>query len=99
MVEQERNLFIVDSVQGIFRFDLYGFYNTTYHFKTKEVQYFNGYLVYQQIPSLFSYQTQTISEKIILLPNPASIVQVRIERNKLFILRKNTLEIYDLIQS
>ena len=99
MVEQERNLFIVDSVQGIFRFDLYGFYNTTYHFKTKEVQYFNGYLVYPQIPSLFSYQTQTISEKKILLPNPASIVQVRIERNKLFILRKKTLEIYDLIQS
>ena len=99
MVEQERNLFLVDSVQGIYKFDLYGFYNTTYHFKTKAVQYFNGYLVYQQIPFLFSYQTQTILEKRILLPNPASILQVRIERNKLFILRKNTLDIYDLIQS
>jgi hypothetical protein len=99
MVEQERNLFMVDSLQGIYKFDLYGFYNTTYHFKTKAVQYFNGYLVYQQIPFLFSYQTQTILEKRILLPNPASILQVRIERNKLFILRKNTLDIYDLIQS
>ena len=91
MVEQERNLFMVDSLQGIYKFDLYGFYNTTYHFKTKMVQYFNGYLVYQQ--------TQTILEKKVLLPNPASILQVRIERNKIFILRKNTLDIYDLIQS
>ncbi len=99
MVEQERNLFMVDSLQGIYKFDLYGFYNTTYHFKTKTVQYFNGYLVYQQNPFLFSYQTQTILEKKVLLPNPASILQVRIERNKIFILRKNTLDIYDLIQS
>ena len=55
--------------------------------------------MYQQNPFLFSYQTQTILEKKVLLPNPASILQVRIERNKIFILRKNTLDIYDLIQS
>lgn len=98
MVEQERNLFMVDSTEGIFKFDLYGFYNTTYHFKTNEIQYINGYLVYKNLPYLYSYQTQTISEKKILLPNSETILQVRIERNKVFILRKNGLEIYDLIQ-
>jgi hypothetical protein len=98
MIEQERNLFMVDSTEGIFKFDLYGFYNTTYHYKTNEIQYFNGYLVYQNLPYLFSYNTQTISEKKILLPTPETIRQVRIERNKVFILRKNCLEIYDLIQ-
>lgn len=99
MVEQERNLLIVDSLQGIFKFDLYGFYNTTFHFKTTEIQYLNKYLVYTQLPNLVSYNTQTISEKSITLPNPSTIKQVRIERNKVYILRKNELEIYDLIQS
>ena len=95
MVEQDRNLYLVDSLQGIFKFDLFGFYNTTFHFNTKEVQCFNQDIVFMQQGVLTSYNTQTIQEKKQTLTDSSNILQVRIERNKLYVRKKNQIEIYN----
>lgn len=96
MIEQERNLFVVDSVEGIKRFDQYGFFKAGYDFYTHEVQYFNDYLVYYAEPYLYSYHTLSFQNKKIELSNPESIQQVRVERDKVYVLRLESLDIYDL---
>lgn len=98
MIEQERNLFVVDSTEGIKRFDQYGFFKTGYDFYTHETQFFNDYLVYYSKPYLYSYHTASFQEKKMELPNPESIQQVRVERNKVYILRFESLDIYNLIE-
>ena len=96
MIEQERQLFVVDSLQGIKQFDLYGFYKNSFPFLTKEVQWINQQLIYFASPYLFSYQVKQFTDQKIALPDAPSILQVRTERNRVFILRENLLEIYSL---
>lgn len=96
MVEQNRNLYIIDSLQGIFKFDLFGFYTNTYSFKTKEVQLFQNDLVFTDAIALHAYNTQTITEKKIKLPPLLDIHQVRVERNKVYIRLPNEIQIYSL---
>jgi hypothetical protein len=98
ITEQERNLFVLDTNLGILKFDQFGTYITTYHFTPKEVQYINGYLVFYKNGELLSYQLQTLQERKIQLPEAESILQARIEKNRLYILRKDALEIYDKVQ-
>jgi hypothetical protein len=94
LCEQERNLFVVDSVQGILRFDQFGTYITTYHFNTKEVQYINNQLVFKQGDSLVVYNTNTLKEQSISLPIASDVLQVRTEQNRLYIRRKQGIDIY-----
>lgn len=96
MVEQDRSLFMVDSIQGIKKFDQFGFYQSGFPFLTNEVQYINRYLVYYKHPLLYSYNTQTFNEATLKLPNQEDILQVRTERNYVYILRKESLDIYQL---
>jgi hypothetical protein len=97
MVEHGRNLYMLDSTQGIFKFDLFGFYNTTYPFQTKEMQCFKENIVYTKGNQLFSYNTQTLHEKHILLPlDEAHTLQVRVERNKVYIRTSSRINIYQL---
>lgn len=94
MVEQDRTLFVVDTIAGVKKFDSYGFYNTTFPIHTKQVQYVNDYLLYYHAPYLYSYNLRSTLEKKMDLPEPDDILQVRMERNKVFILRKKSLDIY-----
>jgi hypothetical protein len=96
MVEQDRSLFMVDSLQGIKKFDQYGFYQTSYAFNATEIQYFNNFLVYYKKPFLYSYNTKTLSEQKIEVPNSADCLQVRLERNRLYIRRSATIDMYNL---
>ena len=96
MVEQDRSLFMVDSIQGIKKFDQFGFYQSGFPFLTNEVQYINRYLVYYKHPLLYSYNTQTFNEATLKLPNQEDILQVRTERKNVYILRKESLDIYQL---
>jgi hypothetical protein len=45
---------------------------------------------------LYSYNTQTFNEATLKLPNQEDILQVRTERNNVYILRKESLDIYQL---
>ncbi|HPI55232.1 MAG TPA: hypothetical protein PLU10_11115 [Chitinophagaceae bacterium] len=96
MIEQERQLFVVDSTQGIKQFDLYGFFKQSFPFLTNEVQWINQQLIYFKSPYLYSYQVRQFTDQKIELPNASTIFQVRTERNRVFILRENQLEIYSL---
>jgi hypothetical protein len=96
MIEQDRSLFIADTIDGIRKFDQFGFFNTTFALKTNNIQTFNSFLVYYSSPFLYSYNTKSFTEKKILLPQPENILAVRVERNRLFILREDQLDIYDL---
>lgn len=96
MVEHERSLYIADTAAGIRKFDLFGFYSTTYPFKVTNLQFFTTSLVYYANPFLHAYNMQSISEKKIVLPQPETIISVRVERNSLFILRTTSLDIYEL---
>lgn len=94
MVEQDRKFFLVDSVKGVYVFDQYGLYKLRYPIQTKAIQYFNDYLVYYKPPELISYHIRSFNEQRLTLPEPETILQVRLERNKVYILRPNGVSIY-----
>ncbi|MBK7689617.1 MAG: hypothetical protein IPJ31_00325 [Bacteroidetes bacterium] len=96
MTEYDRSLYIVDSTEGIFKFDQFGLFKTRYPFHTRELQLFNSYLVYYEAPYLISFNTLTFQENKIMLPNVEDIKQVRVERNVLYILGNTSLDIYSL---
>jgi hypothetical protein len=96
ITEQDRYLFVVDSLNGILKFDRFGNYMTTYHLKTNSIQYINKQLIYKEGDYLKVYNTEAIKEKSILLPNPEDIMSLRVERNRLYLLRKSSLDIYSL---
>ena len=96
MTEHDRALYIVDSLEGVLKFDQFGLFKTSYPFFTNEIQVFNTYLVYFASPYLISYNTLSMQENKILIPEPDNIVKVRIERDFVFVLRFESLDIYSL---
>jgi hypothetical protein len=96
MTEQDRALYIVDSTEGVKKFDQFGLFKTSYPFFTREIQYFNAYLVYYAAPWLISYNTLSMRENKIRLPDEHDIERVRVERNLVFIQRRESLDIYSL---
>jgi hypothetical protein len=51
-------------------------------------------LVYQTSDSLVSYDMQTLNQKVIPLPTEKNFIQARLERNRIFFLFDDRLEIY-----
>jgi hypothetical protein len=96
ITEQERMLFVIDTNLGILKFDQFGNYLTTYHFSPKELQYVNKQLVFYIDGEIVNYNLQTLQEKKLIIPNAVDVINARIERNRLYVLRKNTLDIYSL---
>ncbi len=94
ITEQDRNLFVVDSTHGVYRFDQLGLLKNSYPFQTKEIQFFSPYLVYDKNPYLISYNIEKFIEKKIELPQPEDIIKVRMEKNYIYILRSQRLDIY-----
>jgi hypothetical protein len=94
ITEQERTLFIIDTILGILKFDQFGNYQTTYHFFPKELQYINNQLIFYYNGELINYNIKTIQERKLKLANPESIINARVERNRLYVLRKESLDIY-----
>jgi hypothetical protein len=96
MIEFDRSLFLADTIEGIRKFDLFGFYNTTYHFPTDNLQLFNNYMVYYKRPFLYSYHLTTLREQAIRIPHDEDVLSVRIERKFVYVLRQERLDIYEL---
>lgn len=94
MFENDRSLYITDTLDGIRKFDLFGFYNTSYHFKSRDVQLIQNYFVYRVDSNLISYNIKTLNESYLHLPTSNDIKQVRIERELIYILRNETLDLY-----
>jgi hypothetical protein len=96
LTEQERNLFLLDTLQGIMRFDQFGTYITTYHFNTSNIQFINNQIVYYRNGNLINYNLNTLGEKQFAIFKPNEVIGVRVEKNRAFVLRKNRLEIFVL---
>lgn len=96
MLEANRELYMCDSSEGILKFDRFGFYSTRYNFFPTEFQMINNNLVYRKDSTLVSYNVRSLTDSKIMLPEYNNIIQVRFNRNKLFVLRKNSLNIYAL---
>ncbi len=94
MIEQNRNLFICDTLKGVFAFDRFGFYQYKLNIKTKMLQVFDKQFVYVDNNFIKVYDAQSFSEKAMEIPTPEDVLNIRIERDGVFILRKNSLDIY-----
>ena len=94
MVEQDRRFFLVDAVNGVFVFDQYGLFKLRYPIQANAIQFFNEYIVYYQSPELISYHTRSLREERMKLPNADNILQVRVERNRLYVLYRDGLSIF-----
>ncbi len=94
LLEQYNKVFLNDSTKGIFVFDIYGTYNKTIPFKgLTHFQISNDELIYFKDGKLKSYNLKTISEGEINLPT-TDILDARSEKEKLYLLKQKTLEIY-----
>lgn len=94
IVELNNNLYIVDTTYGLFSFDQFGYFQKQYNIKTKDIQYFNSQLVYFNNQYLYTYHINSMNEKKIKIHDSENIIKIRLERNQLYILRKNFLELY-----
>jgi hypothetical protein len=94
MIEQDRNVFIVDSTEGILRFDQFGNYVNTYHFKCNSVQFVNNCLIYYNDGQLNSYNINTLQEQKIIVPDAVDVIDARIEQGRLFVMRKGSVDVY-----
>jgi hypothetical protein len=97
MAEQDRKLYLCDTASGVFVFDRYGTYITTFPIKNcKQLQVFGDKLVYPSGTGLMVYDMISFKESRIDLPGTDDIKGVRVERGKLFIWRSNRVDVYAL---
>ena len=99
MTERDRFLYFSDTVSGIRKFDLYGYPITVYPYKTHSFQLISNILLYVSKDTLHAYQPERFSEKTLALPDAASILEVRMGRKYIYILRKESLDIYTIVHS
>lgn len=93
MVENNNYLFLNDPALGVFIFDIYGTYYKTVPIKgLKDFKVMEEEIIYFAGNKLNSYNFKTLEEKIQSLPDSAS--DARIEKDKLFLLKNDTLNIY-----
>jgi hypothetical protein len=94
MVEHDRWVYLAGKEEGIRKFDQFGFYKNTLHLEVDEMQIFNQTLIYYQKQLLHAYDMQSLREQVLHIPEPESVMQVRMERKGIYVLRKDRLDIY-----
>ncbi len=99
MVERDRTLYMTDTTEGILQFDRFGFYRTIYRFHTNESNVLNNYIVYYKNGKLNSYNTKSLQSSEIDLPHPENILNARIEKNQVYVLRSDQIDIYTFKES
>lgn len=96
ILERENWLYVNDNKLGILVFDIYGQYSKTMELKDLlNFQILGNQLIYQEGNELKSFHLQSLNTQIIDLP--ASITsddQIIIQKNKLFVRKKEGVEIY-----
>jgi len=95
LMERNNWLYLNDPSHGIFVFDIYGsYYKTIPLKKLKNFQILGDQLIYKQDEQYKSYHLKTLEEKIIQLPDSTATRQVRIEKDRLYLLKEKQLELY-----
>lgn len=97
LVERDSKVYMTDAKNGIYTFDRFGSYINLLEIKNvNELQVFGTQLVYTEADSLISYDLQTLIRKVITLPNDKNFIQARMERNRMYFLFGDRLEIYHI---
>ena len=95
LMEAENWLLLNDSTQGIMLFDRFGTYYRTLPIKgLSSFQVKDGKIIYFR-ESLKAFDLNTLEETEITLPKVENKIQVRIENNRIYILKEGILEIYE----
>ena len=95
MIEQDNFIYANDPDKGILVFDIFGTYYKTIPIKgLKSYQKIQDQLIYFHNGRLIKYNLNTFKETIISLPENGEISQVRVEKNLLYLLKKNQLDLY-----
>ncbi|MBK9731463.1 MAG: hypothetical protein IPO83_09255 [Chitinophagaceae bacterium] len=95
MQEDDQYVYLTDPDEGIVIFDIYGTYYQTLPFKNiHKFQVRSGQLFFQEAETLRSYELKTLELKNIALPDAAQVIDVRIEKSRLYVLRQGQLDIY-----
>lgn len=98
LIERDGKVYMSDPQNGIYTFDRFASYINTLEISgvKKDLQVFGVQLVYQKGDSLISYDMQTLNQKVIALPKDKNFIQARLERNRIFFLFNDRLEIYQV---
>lgn len=94
MTEQNNVLFLNDSSSGILIFDIYGTYNKIIPLKgLTRFQVVNDEIIYSKDGKLRSYNIKTLEENELSLPSTDAL-DVRTEKEKLYLLKQKSIDIY-----
>lgn len=95
MIERDYKVYMVDSANGIYTFDRFGSYiNTLPFYGINKIQVVGTQLIYRVKDSLQVYDLKANTNKAIIIPRAENLVDVRIERNRLFCLYEDRLDIF-----
>jgi len=95
LMERNNWLYLNDPNHGIFVFDIYGtHYKTIPLKKLNHFQILGDQLIYKQEEQYKSYHLKTLEEKIIELPDSTAARQMRIEKDRLYLLKEKQLDLY-----
>ena len=98
ITEQNNLIFLNDSAAGILIFDIYGTYSKTLPLKgLDKFQVFNEQVFYLKNGKLKSYDLKTLEEHELSLPE-GDVLNVRTEKEKLYLLKPKSLDIYSTIK-
>lgn len=95
LLERDTRVYLCDSLQGIYTFDRFaGYINTLEIRGASQLQAFGSQLIYRTSDTLKAYDLNTLALKTIALPSQPGFLQARIERNRLYLLYTDRLELY-----
>ena len=95
ILERDNWLYMNDTAIGILVFDNYGTYYKTIPLKNvKHYQVLGNNLIYYNNSSLISYHLKTLEVNTIALPDTIGLKTVRIEKDRLYLLKKTRLDLY-----
>lgn len=95
LIERNNWIFLNDPQIGILQFDSYSTYFKTIPIKNlQNFQVLDDRIFYFEKNSLQSFQIQTSETQTASLPDTTNLVQTRIEKNSLYLLKKNELVLY-----
>ena len=96
IAEKNGQVYVNDSAKGIFIFDIFLTYKKTLPIHgLKSFQHFQNKIVYFLDGKLVAYDLAFSEEETTKLPYTSAVSTVVIEKNRLFLLRENKLEIYN----
>lgn len=98
VTEYNNQLFLNDTAAGILVFDIYGTYSRTIPLKgLSHFQVSNEQIHYLRDGKLKSYHIRTQEEGELMLP-ASDVLHVRTEKEKLYLLKQKSLDIYSVIK-